>query len=456
MPELVPEQEYGAEWLRRRPQALLADVMGYGKTAQALTAAKRAGARRVAVVCPAIARVNWAREAVKWGLDLPIRRITTPEDHLLPAEAGDMLAICSYDGMVASSKLRGAMNARGWDVLILDEAHRLKNAEANRTRAVYGSRVNGQRCLADKAAYRWLLTASPMPNDAGELWTHLAALWPGLIRGLQSGRAMDYNQFLDRYCLLHFGDYGTKVLGYKDREGLVALLDEIMLRRDEIVGLPDLVLREDPTLVDVGNAALARLEAHAEIAELRRVLNSADARANDLDAIEDDFIHLATLRRLTGVLKAKPAAELVLAETGPEDKVVLFAVHREVIEIMHEYFSLAGVDCAVVHGGVPDGKRNIEIDRFNGHPVCRVFIGQIEACKEVINLPAANRVRLVEQAWSPETNAQAIARVHRRGQTRQVFADAIAIEGSIDETVQRVLLQKARNIHAIMKERYNG
>ena len=339
---------------------------------------------------------------------------------------------------------------------MVHNCHRLKNAEANRTKAVYGVRVDAKRCLAEKAVYRWLLTASPMPNDAGELWTHLSALWPDLIRGLQSGRVMDYNQFLERYCVLQYGDYGTKVVGYKDRDGLVALLDSIMLRRDEIKGLPDLILREDPTLVEVGNAALARLEAHEEIVELRRVLNSADARANDLDAIEDDFIHLATLRRLTGVLKAKPAAELVLAETGADDKVVLFAVHREVIETIQDHLTMAGHDAAVIHGAVPDGKRNMEIDRFNNDPNCRFFIGQIEACKEVINLPAANRVRLVEQAWSPETNAQAIARVHRRGQLRQVFADAIAIEGSIDETVQRVLLQKARNIHELMREKYDG
>jgi SNF2 family DNA or RNA helicase len=281
-------------------------------------------------------------------------------------------------------------------------------------------------------------------------------LWPHLITGHQSGRVLTYEQFLERYCHLQFSEYGTKVIGYKDREGLVALLDTIMLRRDEIRGLPDLVLREEPTLVEVDSKKLAELEAHPEFENLLRVLNSADARANDLEGVEDDYIHLATLRRLTGLLKAKPAAELVHNEMGPGDKVVLFAIHREVIEQMDNYLTLAGHQTAIVHGGVPDGIRNAEIDRFNEDPNCTVFIGQIEACKECLNLPAANRVRLVEEAWSPETNAQAIARVHRRGQTRQVFADAIAIAGSIDEILQRVLTLKIRNIHALMKEKYHG
>lgn len=456
MPELVPEQEYGRDWLVRNPQALLGDVMGYGKTAQAITAARKLGAQRVVVACPAIARVNWEREALKWGLDLPVVRVTDKGDHTLPAAPGPMLALVSYDGLVRSPKLRGAVNANHWDILICDEAHRLKSADARRTMAVYGEHLDAQRCLAQKALCRWLLTASPMPNDAGELWPHLHALWPHLITGFQSGRVYSYDQFLERYCVLQYGDYGVKVVGYKDRDGLVALLNQIMLRRDEIKGLPDLVLREDPTLVEVDSAKLAELEQHPEFAELLQVLNSADARANDLDAIEDEFIHLATLRRLTGLLKAKPTAELVATELEAGDKIVLFAIHREVIDQLEGYLTAAGIQCAVVHGGVPDGMRNTEIDRFNEDPQCRAFIGQIEACKEVINLPAANRVRLVEQAWSPETNAQAIARVHRRGQTRQVFADAIAIAGSIDETVQRVLTLKIRNIRELMKERYDG
>lgn len=456
MPELTPEQVAGVEFLKHHPEAWLGDVPGFGKTGQAIRAAMALGAQRIAVVCPAIARLNWEREASKWGCDLPVVRVTDAEDHERPAAPGPMLAICSYDGMVRSPKLRGAMNHRPWDVLVCDEAHRLKSAEANRTRALYGNEINGRGCLVEKAMCRWLLSASPMPNDAGELWSHLAALWPQLITEPMSGRVMSYQQFLERYCVLQYSDYGAKVVGYRDRDGLVEILNQIMLRRTEIKGLPDLVLREDPTLVEVSDARLQELELHPELAELRSVLLSADARANDLEGVEDEFIHLATLRRLTGVLKAKPTAELVAAELEAGDKMVLFAIHREVIDQLENYLTMAGIQCAVVHGGVPDGMRNTEIDRFNEDPACRVFLGQIEATKECVNLPAANRVRFVEQAWCPETNRQAIARVHRRGQQRQVFADAIAIAGSIDEVVQRVLTLKSININSILEHHTNG
>lgn len=454
MPVLEPEQVYGRNWLAPRPRALLGDIMGYGKTAQAVTAAIQAGAQRVAVACPAVARLNWEREARKWGWELPIVRVTEKDEHRLPATRGPVMAIASYDGIVASKTLRGALNSGVWDVLICDEAHRLKNPASNRTRAIYGRHINAQRCLSGKALRTWLLSASIMPNDAGELWTHLHALWPELLWDPLNRRHLDYDSFLARYCIVEHREYGPRILGYRDREGLVAILQQIMLRRDKISGLPPLVMREDPYLLEVDDRRLAELEAHEEFEDLRRVLDSALAREQDLAGIEDEYIHLATLRRLTGLLKARPASDVIMGEMGRDDKGLVFAMHREVLEQLENYFTLGGFNPVVVHGGVPDGQRNRVIDRFNEDPSCQIFVGQVQACQEVLNLPAANRVWAVESPWSPEALAQAIARAHRRGQQRTVFASTMAIAGSIDELVQRVIAIKTRNIQALMRERY--
>lgn len=452
MPTLEPEQVYGAQWLQRDYQRLLGDIMGLGKSAQAITAANQMGAERIVILCPAIARKNWERELHKWGWPHPIVRVTDKADHVAPHAYRPQAVIASYDGLSSSKKLRGALNYGLHDVLILDEGHRLKEDTANRTKAVYGSQIDGNKALASKAMYRWILTASPFPNHIGELWTHLHAMWPELILNM-AGKPISYDEFLEKYCILKRSKFGVKILGFRDRAGLVAILNEIMLRRTEIRGLPDLVIREDPILVEVDSDELQRLEQHEEFEELQAVLNSADARANDLQGIEDEFIHLATLRRLTGILKAGAVAEALTGSLGETDKIVIGAIHREVIEALQA--GLKEYQPAVIHGGIPDGKRNAEIDRFNNDPGCKVFLGQIQACKEAINLPAANMVRLVEQSWCPEDNAQFIARVHRRGQTRQVFADSVAIAGSIDEQVAKTLNLKTRNIHSLMREKYH-
>lgn len=450
MPTLTPEQIEGRDWLAARTQAVLGDIMGYGKTAQALTAAKVLGAQRVVVACPAIARVNWEREAALWGLDLPVVRITDKASHKLPHPLDPQLVIASYDGIAKSSVLRHHLNAGLWDVLIADEAHRLKEPGANRTKAVYGTHITGKRCLAGKALHRWLLTASIMPNGPQELWTHLHALWPEKIIEEHSGIVLDMEGFLNRYCLTRYSEYGApKVIGYKDAEGLREILQSIMLRRTEIKGLPDLVLREEPYLVEVDSAELEKLEAHPEFEEIRSVLESAVARDQGLDGIEDEYIHLATLRRLTGLLKVTPVAQRVEQELGGEDKLLLFCLHREVIEQLAHRLAL--FQPAVIHGGVADGQRNMEIDRFNNDASCKVFIGQMQATKEVINLPAANHVWLVESSWSPEDNLQAIARARRRGNQRQVFAEAIGIAGSIDEVVARVTMQKTKIVQTLME-----
>ena len=447
------EQDAGATWLANRTSGLLADVPGLGKTGQALLAAQRAGAERVVVLCPAVARLNWEREVAKWGVELPVLRITDRGDHHKPSPSAPQLVIASYDGLATSRQLRARLNAGTWDALVLDEAHRLKTPTSRRTKAVYGMSTDGRNCLAGKALRTWLLSGSPMPNHAGELWTHFSALWPDLIRERYSGRVLDQEGFIRRYCQVRVNEYGGyKVLGYHDREGLIALLNRVMLRRTRIEGLPELVIRDDPTLVEVEDAELAALEQHEEFEELQSVLNSAAAREQDLEGIEDEFIHLATLRRLTGVLKARGAAELIGGEVGQGDKVVVFAIHREVIERLESY--LKEHHPAVIHGGTPDGRRNEEIDRFQEDPSCQVFIGQVEACKEAITLTAGNRIWVVEAPWSPETLGQVLARCHRRGQTKTVFARFVAIAGSIDETVAAVLSLKARNIQAIMSEKY--
>lgn len=450
MPTLEPEQVIGARFLRERPRAILGDVMGFGKSGQAVVAAKELGAQRIVIVCPPVARVNWEREAAMWGLDLPVLRIRDNRDYKLPGPLKPQLVIASYDAVARSRDLRRALNSGLWDVLICDEAQRIKTPDANRTKAIYGTRIDGKRCLSGKSLYKWLLTASIMPNGAHELWTHLHALWPNLIKEENSGITLDMDGFLNRYCLTQYSQYGVpKILGYKDAEGLRRILHSIMLRRTEIKGLPDAVIRENPYLVEVDSAELKALEAHEEFNELRSVLDSAIARNEGMEGVEDEFIHLATLRRLTGLLKVGPVAERVEAELQEGDKLLLFCLHREVIEKLQG--RLAAYSPAVIHGGVSDKQRNLEIDRFNESPDCRVFIGQIQATKEAINLPAANHVWLVESSWSPEDNAQCIARARRRGGLRQVFAEAIAIAGSIDEDVARVTMIKTRNVKTLME-----
>jgi SWI/SNF-related matrix-associated actin-dependent regulator 1 of chromatin subfamily A len=115
MEHLFDYQKTGAQFLVDNPAAFLADEQGLGKTIQVIAASDMLGLKKVVVLCPAIAKINWKREFEKWG--------TVERD----------VRVFSYDKMVMSKEVRNEIAAFEPDVLVIDEAHYLKNRQAKRT-----------------------------------------------------------------------------------------------------------------------------------------------------------------------------------------------------------------------------------------------------------------------------------------------------------------------------------
>jgi SWI/SNF-related matrix-associated actin-dependent regulator of chromatin subfamily A-like protein 1 len=410
---LFPYQATGARWLGERDSALLADGMGLGKTPQAIVGADAVGARKVAVICPAIARVNWEREFARWGR--------------LERE----IIIESYDRVAKRGAAYDAVKAMQPDVLILDEAHYLKTRGTKRTTAVYGQYCNGKGLIAH-AGRVWLLTGTPAPNDVSELYTHLRALWPVLLPGNGS-----FDAFVRAYTHFDATPYGLKILGNKDVKGLRALLRPIMLRRraeDVLKDLPPISWHD--VAIEAGSVRVD--ESLPEVAELLHALE------HGLEI--PDTVALASLRRLTGIAKAKAVGSMLAEELadGAYEKVLVFAHHKDVIRELSD--QLARFMPCVITGETSPKHRQEAIDLFQSHPAHRVFIGNIQACATAVTLHAASQVVFAEASWTPSDNAQAAKRAHRIGQTRPVMVRMIALAGSIDEAVTRVLARKSRLI----------
>lgn len=388
-------QETGAEWLHRRARAYLADEQGLGKSCQAIIAADAAGARHVCVVCPASVVENWKREIEMWSLGLW------------------SYVVLSYDKAVRY----GLPEA---DTFIVDEAHFLKSPTAKRTRTLLsrGSPLH-------RAARVWALSGTPAPNHAGELYTWLAFM--GAIE------QRTHLSFLEAYVNFSRTDWGVKVWGNKRQAlpQLQAIKDTVMLRRMKAD-----VLRDLPP-IRWGDIRLAANVGSCETA-VDYLLNIGD----DLPT-EDE--HLAALRRQVGEAKA-PALAAFLADEleGSQEKIVVFAWHRAVMDTLHETLGRFGV--ARIDGGTPSGARQQEVDRFQGDQSCRVFLGQIIAAGTGITLTAASSLVFAEMAWTPGDNAQAAMRVHRIGQTQPVLIRTATLSDSIDEAVNAVLVRKTRGL----------
>lgn len=422
MEHLFDYQRTGAKFLAENPAAFLADEQGLGKTIQVIAACDILGLAKVVVICPAIAKINWRREFEKWG------RVERE------------VKVFSYDKMTQSKEVRSEIAKFEPDVLVIDEAHYLKNRQAKRTKYLYGQfcRGDGLVRFADRV---WLLSGTPIPNDVSDFWTHLKAIWQ---------YPLNFTDYTVYFCKTWNGQFGLKVLGNKaERMGeFKTILSSIMLRRkaeNVLKELPQLWWQDSVVEVD-GWDDMAHIESDQEREAVELILQNAITQDDLSDKLGEIAPHMASLRRLTALAKAKPIAAQLAGELRDHayEKVVVFAYHKAALEALRE--GLAEFNPAYIVGGMTAGDRQAEIDRFQNAAECRVFIGQITACSTAITLTAANQVVFAEMDWVPAVNAQASKRCHRIGQTKPVIVRSFALANSTDEVVARTLSKKAQMI----------
>lgn len=454
--QLFPYQRAGAEWLAGKDQALLADEMGLGKSAQAIIACDSINADDILIICPASARVNWSREFDRFSImsrDCTI--LFTAKDR--PASG---VNIVSYDLIASNEKLRAELKKRKWSVLIMDEAHYCKERTAKRTKSIYGHAQHTG--IAHSAERVWRLTGTPAPNNASELYTHLKSM--GAINS-------SYWDFVFEFCEGFNSDYGFKVTGVRNVEKLRAIMAPYMLRRKKsqvMTQLPPIVFStvtvqrskveldpyffEDYQPIGVPEF-LKRLENMNNL--LKTGLDTIRAKSRDRSDDMMGFLNsqrqaTSTLRRYIGLAKLPACLDIIEEElaSGAIKKIVLFAVHQQVIE--ETRLRLRKFKPVTLYGGTPVEKRQLHIDAFQNTKECRVFIGQIIAAGSAITLTAANEIAFLEQDWVPGNNAQASMRCHRIGQTKKVRVRFFVCADSIDEDVMEAVAIKTRTLTNIL------
>lgn len=434
---LYPYQDEGIAFLAAHATAYLADDPGLGKTVQAVRAADEVDAHRILVIPPASLKVNWHREMALYGTD---RRTLIPDARgRIPNDDKPLLCIVNYDIAIRPALHNQLLSTR-WDVLILDESHALKNPYAKRTRAVLG-----ERGLYRAAERVWFLSGTPAPNHPGELYPALAATHPTATRGL------DYDDWLSRYCVVVPGTHGPRVMSNRPEVWeLRQALDGWLLRRKKADVLKDLPPLRIGTLTVENDQALITLQGLVandrlleDMEHLEALLEAEDVSEAALDAVDD--APLATLRRLVGQAKAHALVPLLRDELADHDgKLVLMCWHKATMTILEDGLAEFGV--ARIDGTVPHGRRQHEVDRFQGRIVGddpRVFVGQILAAGTGHTLTAAADMLIVEPSWVPGENAQAMLRIHRIGQLASCLVRYVALARSLDETIMRVAARKA-------------
>jgi superfamily II DNA or RNA helicase len=430
----VPLYEYqreGALFAAQAGRCLIGDEMGLGKTIQALGAAEIMaqlfGVERVLIVCPTSLKHQWQREIERFAPGRSVEPI-----HGLQPRRKELYArpsffkITNYDTVYRDLPLIEAWSP---DLVILDEAQRIKNWATRTARSV--KKIN--------APYAVVLTGTPLENRLEEL--------------------ISIVQFVDRYRLgptfrlLHehqVRDEVGKVVGYRELDKIGKTLEPVLLRR-----LKDEVLDQLPARIDsnvfVPMTSLQR-DLHEENREIvarivfkwrrYRFLSEADQRrlmtALQRMRMSCDSSYLLDPKTEEGRKPDEAATLLGEVLERPDAKVVVFSQWLRMHELLQRRFKDRGWDHVMFHGGVPGMKRRNLIDRFRDDPKCRLFLST-DAGGVGLNLQHASVVLNMDLPWNPAVLEQRIGRVHRLGQRQPVRVVNFVSQGTIEEGMLGVL-----------------
>ncbi len=384
-------QQFGTQYIICQKRVLLGDDMGLGKTMQVLAAMchlAAQGRKHFFVVAPNSVLINWEREVKKHTkLGAIVVHGTDRDDELDQWRREGGVAITTYTTL---SRLVDGITEI--DFLAVDEAHSVKNKQAQRTQAVMR--------LTSISRHVAFMSGTALENRLSELQTLVTTVQP---------RLDDEVQVLLRQ---------VRPVPAQVREKLAP----VYLRRtqaDVLTELPDIT--ETDEIVP---------------------LEPADVEA--YRASPDNLMHkrLAATIGAGGLQSAKFDRLRELLELYREDgrKVAVFSYFRQVLD---DVSMLVG-GCAQIHGGIGSVERQQVIDRFASQEGFGVLALQIEAGGVGINLQCAQVVILMEPQFKPSTERQAVARVRRMGQTRKVNAHRLIAKGTIDELLVRLVAEKSQ------------
>ncbi len=425
-------QQKGYEWMNLMAEVnagtLLADDMGLGKTLQTITAMAYWLAQepysRFLVICPASLIYNWKNEFKKFAPEIGVAIYHgTKRDFSDFYESADRVLITSY------ALIRNDFEALGnrvWDGIVLDESHKIKNYQAQQTRAVL--RLQGKR--------RIILNGTPIMNQVSDLYPQFKFLLPQLFSSPK--------RFQERFEKPIKNKKGTP-----EKIILKKLTDPFILRRTKETAAPDLPQKTESIMwcdmdteqrqayeriksqvkenvfVNIKNKGLnkAKLGVLQGITKLRQVCSSPRLLGE-----EDDF-------------KAMPSVKInslidELTSNLKNQKVVVFSQFLGTMDLLAREFEKQEIEYRSFRGSTPADKRIERVEEFQAEDSnIQVFLVSLMAGNTGINLSRANYVFLVEPWWNKAVQQQAIDRIHRIGQQQKVFAYNMICKHSIEEKI---------------------
>jgi SNF2 family DNA or RNA helicase len=442
--ELRPYQREGFNWLaflwRHQLGGVLADDMGLGKTLQALTLIARqadAPQRPFLIVAPTSVVPNWINETHRFTPDLTVVGITDTQGASgvrIPEQVrGADVVVTSYTLFRLDFE---AYQDLEWAGLILDEAQFVKN----RTSKVH------QAAKDFTAPFKLAITGTPMENNLMELWSLFNIVAPGLFPSAR--------RFTE--------DYRTPIEKIGDNRPLERLrrrIRPLMMRRTKEAVASDLPPKQEQVL----EVELTPEHRHIYETYLQRERQKLLGLIEDMNSNRMIVFRSLTLLRMLSLdaslvdpeHEGVPSAKLELLFEQLEDvlaeghRALVFSQFTSYLKKAAAQLDARGIEYAYLDGSTRS--RGEVIDKFKDGKA-PVFLISLKAGGFGLNLTEADYCFLLDPWWNPATEAQAVDRTHRIGQTKNVMVYRMVSKGTIEEKVMKLKEQKAKLFTSVMDD----
>jgi SWI/SNF-related matrix-associated actin-dependent regulator 1 of chromatin subfamily A len=428
-------QEDGIKFLMKNKKCILADDMGLGKTYQSIVAALESGAERVLIICPSSLKINWMREVQNFCDDVSIITGTYWDPARFTIINYDILknfhTVKEKNKEYEEWELRREIADFNPDLLILDEAHYVKNHKSKRG-AILKDLSKNFSCERV-----WLLTGTPIANRPMDYYN--------LLSIIDSPITNNWVHYAKTYCdgkrFRKGGKYVWVTKGASNLDELASKTKRTILRRkkENVLDLPEKLIT--PVYLELENVDGYKSVWEDYLAK-RKLEGKKGNPARDLVEMTllRTFIAMETVPY--SIEKAEEALEL-------NKKVIIFCNFNDEMDAFNRHF---GNKAVCVRGGMSDKQKQLSVDRFQEDDSCKVFVGQIKAAGVGLTLTKAEIVIMNSLDWVPGNHEQAEDRAYRIGQKETVNIYYMLMDDTIDTLVWDILNEKKKIIGTIMGE----
>jgi SWI/SNF-related matrix-associated actin-dependent regulator 1 of chromatin subfamily A len=426
----LSHQKEAIQKLVENKKFILSDDMGLGKTTSAIIASLESGSKKVLIICPATLKINWKREIENYS-DKSVyiaegKNFSTDSDFV----------IINYDIIKnfhdPKKKDDSQVLLANFDLVIIDEAHYIKNAQAQRTKLINDIVKNVDRL--------WLLTGTPMTSRPIDYFN--------LLSLVDSPTAKNWMAYVIRYCEGYQFKAGPRkvwnVMGASNLEELRDRTKGLTLRRlkENVLDLPDKII----------TPVYLKLKSKQYEEVMGEYYDWYDKNPDESKSLTVQFSKLTKVRQIIADEKITQTIEIAENIIEQDKKVIIFCNFTDSLEKITNHFGKIAVK---LNGSMSKTEKQYSVDQFQENNKIKVFVGNIKASSVGITLTSAEAVIFNDISFLPSDMAQAEDRAYRYGQKNNVLVYYPIFQNTIENIIYDIVNNKKKVIATVMGDNQN-